>query len=488
MPGISLPDELYLGPKLSRRLFTVVLLTAAIKSLFYFLDPLPQFYGGDSFSYLHTRIGDWIPADRSFIYGLLIGVIQRWSHSLAPLIVMQVACSFAACIALYYCAHAILGISHGVSLALAALFAADPMQLLYERQIMTETISMSLFIAMLTLAFSYLKRPSAWKCMLIPFFGVLSTAFRFTFFPLTWLLCASTPVIVWVKCWRTRNDPAPESPGIWRDTRRLAGHLLMSMTFLLVLLSLYSRVYGYLRDFEPAVAYRQGAFMLAGMWSAVIPEDAPDPRLAAVIATNHASSSGMDPIWARNGQIFAAQGIVARWDRVEIEGPSSLHDELARRTVFNAFKRAPFQVLKLTALNYVRYFDDMRWHVFDLYDSGNPLQDDQRQWLKEHFGLTVTRDWKARLTPTKWLLVQCRWWCYVLLVSPWLGFIVAVVIRKSEQFIFIAILTIVSVLVFAPACVFLIDHARYLHPLGFGTLLIIGSLTAPAAGFVRKIH
>ena len=467
------------------RLLALVSLLGGIKVLFYLLDPLPQFYGGDSLSYLHTAAGFWIPLDRSFLYGLLIRFLQRQSHSLTPMILLQVACSFASCILLYYCAHVILGLSHRMALILASLFAADPMQLLYERQIMTETISAFLFIAALTLGFSYLKKPRVWKCVLIPFGGVLSMAFRVNFYPPTWLLSFGVPLYVLTRTFfKERERCSAGRPG--GGYYRLAGHLAISVSLLSAISVLYSHYYGRLTHREPAISYREGAFMLSGLWSIVIPEDAPDPKLAAIIATRRSFFPDLNPVKERNIQLFSDEGLVGRWDRTEIEGPSSLHDDLARETALNAVKRAPLRVLQMTLSNYREYFRDLKTNVIELYDSDREILEEDRLWLKERFGLAVTRDWYARSTPTKWLLLRCRWWCYVLLLCPWLGVVAAGLLWRSEHFIHMVLLTVVSIMVLFPPLVFLITHVRFLHPLGFATFLMLGVVARSAGDLIRR--
>jgi hypothetical protein len=451
---------------MTKRFWTVVLIIAGIKGLVFILDPLPQFYGGDSTSYLNTKIGVWIPLDRSFFYGLLIRVIENCSHSLTPLILLQVTVSSVACLLLYYCAKEILCLPYGLSLVLTVLFAADPMQLLYERQIMAETISTFHLVVALTLSLSYLKRHRAWKCALIPVFGLLSTAFRLNAYPVAWFLCLGIPLFAFLRhlfhdCGR-------------RDIYRLAGHCVLGVACFVSVLSLYTNYYGRLTDREPAVTYTQGFFMLSGLWDVVIPEDATDPRLAQIIASQQALLPGQNPALERNAQRFGAEGLICRWETTRVEGPPSRHDEIARQTAWNAIRRAPAQVLRSAMSNYREYFSDMPARIYDIYERFMPISDKERQWLKEHFNLTVTRDWKDRSTLTKQFLFQFRWWCYVLLLSPFLGIVATSLLWNSVRFIPLAFLTIAGVLAFLPGCVFVVTNARLLHPLSFGAFLTLG--------------
>jgi hypothetical protein len=473
-----------------KRLSAVAAAILLIKCIFYFLDSLPQFYGGDSISYLNTAPEVWIPPDRSFVYGLFIRHIENWSHSLTPLIVLQVVAGFIVCLLLYYCANQVLNMSHSLSFALACLLAADPAQLLYERQIMAEALGGLFFAAALTLSLSYLKTPRAWKCLLIPPFGLLATAFRLNFYAFAWLLCIGLPLLAWGGEFlrrRSRSDASAAVPpqSAWARYRLLA-HLVLSVACFLVILNQYTHYYGRLAHREHAVTYTQGFFMLSGLWSVVIPEDAPDPRLAKIIATKVTFWPGNNPVLERNSQRYGQNGLVSRWENTPIEGPASLHDDIAKRTALNAIKRAPFRVLQETLSNYREYFVDIKLRVLEIFDAQMPITEVQCRFLKEHFGLNVTADWKDRPAVTKVLLMKCRWWLFVLVLSPLWGLSAAIILRKSSHFLPLLLISAAGVLVFLPGCVFVVTNARFLHPLDFGVFLMLGMIVSNAAECIRS--
>ena len=67
------------------------LLVLLIKAVLLIVDPEPQFFLGDSASYIETAVTNWIPPDRSFTYGYVIRYLAVWTGSLTPLVVFQTA-------------------------------------------------------------------------------------------------------------------------------------------------------------------------------------------------------------------------------------------------------------------------------------------------------------------------------------------------------------------------------------------------------------
>ena len=114
----------------------------AIKLLLLWLDPTPKLFMGDSWSYIWTSLKGWIPPDRSYFYGYLIRWLAVWSHSFAPLLVMQALASSATAIMFVLICSRFFEMSKSISFVLGLLCALDPLQLVWERYVMTETFSL----------------------------------------------------------------------------------------------------------------------------------------------------------------------------------------------------------------------------------------------------------------------------------------------------------------------------------------------------------
>jgi putative flippase GtrA len=124
-----------------------------LKFLGLVLDPQPQFFMGDSASYLHTALTNWVPPDRSYLYGVIVRTIVGDTQSLAPLLLVQATASAATAVLAASWSQLVFRPGRTVLCVVALLCALDPSQLLYERYVMTETfalLSLALMIVSLT--------------------------------------------------------------------------------------------------------------------------------------------------------------------------------------------------------------------------------------------------------------------------------------------------------------------------------------------------
>jgi ABC-type phosphate/phosphonate transport system permease subunit len=138
-------------------------LILALKFLLLGLDPLPQLFMGDSGSYLLTAVSGWIPPDRSFLYGYVI----RWSSlgtgSLTSLLILQAFLATVTAILVALICRCIFGLTSGLSYLFGVLCSLDPLQLVWERYVMTETVSLFFYAFALFFSFLYLKHQRLWQ-------------------------------------------------------------------------------------------------------------------------------------------------------------------------------------------------------------------------------------------------------------------------------------------------------------------------------------
>src|ERR1051325_10347342 len=125
------------------------------------IDSAPKLYLGDSISYIWTALTGWIPEDRSYFYGFVIRGLSVWTHSLMPLLIVQAALGAIIAIVLTWICRTSFGLSEKLSYVFGFLCAIDPLQLLWERYVMTETFSLFFYALMLQQSFDYL-----WRCRL----------------------------------------------------------------------------------------------------------------------------------------------------------------------------------------------------------------------------------------------------------------------------------------------------------------------------------
>jgi hypothetical protein len=109
------------------------------------IDPTPKLLLGDSWSYIQTALTYWIPEARSYFYGYVIRWSSVWPQSLTSLLVLQLLISAAAAVVGALIRRFVFGLAARWAFVIGFLCALDPLQLLYERYVMTEAISLGLY-------------------------------------------------------------------------------------------------------------------------------------------------------------------------------------------------------------------------------------------------------------------------------------------------------------------------------------------------------
>jgi hypothetical protein len=253
----------------NRRLAFLLIVILAIKAIFFALDAEPLFHFRDSAVYLATAIGKWIPPDNSFVYGLLLRPVALWPRSLLPMVVMQAALSgigswlIAACLVRYFATGFMLAAVCSVACAV------EPLQLIAERYVLTESVLTFVFAVFLVAVFSYLKTSSLSLLALIQIIAVILISLRASFVPLAWIASISIPLCSRraISFWRSsRQSMRRSSGGIkWISGLRfvlvpLFFSILLSQSLLLG----YRHLYGELLQRPPAYTYGTDLARVAG--------------------------------------------------------------------------------------------------------------------------------------------------------------------------------------------------------------------------------
>src|SRR5918996_75680 len=156
-------------------------LVLAIKLLLLWLDPTPKLFMGDSRSYIWTALTGWIPGDRSYFYGYLIRWVAVWPHSFTPLLVIQALASGATAIVFALICSRFFQMSNSLSFVFGVLCALDPLQLVWERYVMTETFSLFVYVLVLYWSLSYLRDQRLWQLAVVQALSVLLIGFRMSY-------------------------------------------------------------------------------------------------------------------------------------------------------------------------------------------------------------------------------------------------------------------------------------------------------------------
>ena len=440
----------------------------ALKLLLFAIDSVPKFYMGDSGSYIWTALTGWIPPDRSFFYGYVIRWTALWTGSLTWLVVVQVCLSAITCILFSLITRVIFELPERWSYVFGFLCAIDPLQLLYERYVMTEAISLCLYAFVIYHSFLYLKTRRLRNLVIVQTASVLLIGFRMSFLLQVQIATIILPLIAFapdvLKRIRRRSlaESSPMSAALV-----CGGHLLLSVTLMFLLHAGYKRANGWLSDREPDYLYSTGATLLS-FWAPVLqPEDAPDPRLADLIRRGDEFHL-RNPVF-RNAQRFRPDHLIDRLKKV-VPNPAKA-DSLAKKTALHALWRDPLGILGIGWRTYVSYWNvaAMKKYAESDFSFRRPPDDTLIALLASRFHLSYAKG-TTTLSPIQLYYIVAWPYYFLILLAPLLSAL-AIALRSVRRY---AILLFVHIsIMMAMAMTFGGDSLRYLQPISFMTLLVL---------------
>ncbi|MEI8196240.1 MAG: hypothetical protein WCI73_10055, partial [Phycisphaerae bacterium] len=439
MASLSNPDSQVLepSPRTSAATYWLWVFGAilAVKGLLFWGDHTPMFFLGDSVAYLSTATGDWIPPDRSFFYGWIIRFLAVRTGSLTMLLASQTLASALTALCGVFILRRYLAVSPAGAALMGLICAVEPLQLLYERYVMTEAFSLLIFALFTTLALGYLKHPSVVRIVLVQLAGVVLIGLRVSFLPEVEAATLLVPVLGGLGALtgevsrnRVRLKSAGHSALRWR---RLGVHLGLSCVLFFGLHYGYKRYYAGLIQHElphatPAYYYENGFHLLAFVAPIVQPCDFPNAAKADAIFQNLAYDLG-DP-QTRGKQRWVEGGLIAH---LKAAYPNPLEaNRLAAATAWNAVKRDPRGEFLLALTGFADYWNRDHLRAGMIMDRGGDreLPPDLLLLLHQHFNLageglphlaTVTN--RYYFAAWAWYLVLMLWplpALFVTVVSP----------------------------------------------------------------------
>ena len=454
-----------------------------LKFLLLAVDSAPKLYLGDSISYIWTALTGWIPEDRSYFYGFVIRGLSVWTHSLTPLLIVQAALGAVIAIVLTRICRTSFGLSERLSYLFGFLCAIDPLQLLWERYVMTETFSLFFYALFLQQSFDYLQRRRITNLVLIQFLSIMAVGFRVVYLLSGQIAAVALPLIAFIS-----QSPAPPPPSgpfarlqflkrpiLWQ-------HLAVSVCAMVLFDQSYKHAYGFVAHREPAYLYQSGYFLLTSWAPALQPQDATDPRLAKII--EQGNEYGLRDLDLRDSQRFRSGRLIDRWRRVEPDRRKT--NEIAARTALNAFRRDPATVIGLAAKTYFLFYNVNNMKRFLTYELGaGTLQPSHVALLAERFHWTGPADIAAEpMTVTRWYYVAAWPYYFLPLLSPLFAAALLVFARNKALAWFLCIQTIVMFGVITLLSMFPI--MRYFQSLSLLALLnvalVVKSLLPKATG------
>ena len=318
------------------------LIALAIKTVFLVEDPNPQFFLGDSGSYLWTALTGWIPPDRSYLYGFLIQSITIKSGSLFSLVLVQTLASAFSAGVLGWILLRFFDIRNEIATVAVVLYSLEPLQLLYERFVMAETFSLMAAMLFIVFLFVYLENGRKRFLVLASFLGVVSVALRMSFLPPVIVLSFAAPLI------RFFFAPPEGGAGVHARLRALLLALAVVTISHLFFHDGYKLLTGRLAGEPPAYQYADGLFLLSA-WSPVM---TPNDLLAAGLSEQVIAGSAKATLEARRTQRWQENGLVAALNRHY--GDSMKANAAAKKISLHILKRDPIGVFRLAVRTYFR--------------------------------------------------------------------------------------------------------------------------------------
>lgn len=334
-------------PTAIRESLQVLAAVLLLKLLLLMLDPNLRFFMGDSGSYLHAALTDWVPPDRSFTYPWLVR-LALFAKSASSLVMLQTLLGVAGCLMLFHLLRRGLAMPLSWAAAGALLLAIEPAQLFYERMMMAESAGGVLLLGCLMATVGYVRSGHLRWLPLMVLCGLGAVSMRMSLLPVVLGLSACAPLLCAVHN-HVRVDRGRPLMALLRAGMHLAVVLLLTGFSH----AGYKHTYAALTGAPPDYIGAQGQMRLG--------------LVAPLIRPEHLMRAGIDPAVldevvpplhdprAREAQIWSPQGLFGRMQaHVSVEEAQ----RAARKISVRALQSDPLGLVRLGALTFADYFDD----------------------------------------------------------------------------------------------------------------------------------
>jgi hypothetical protein len=366
----------------------------------------------------------------------------------------------------------------------AIVSAVEPLQLMAQRYILPESLSMFVFACFLLASFSYLKTSSLSQLALIQIVGVVLVSLRLTFLAIVIALAVLLPLLSRraLSFWKSLRRTGRVN---WiRGLRYVVVPLVFSLAVSQGLLFGYRYLYGDVIGKPPAYLYRDGLFLLADITPIVRPSDYPiasrrDTLFASVKYPLADPRERAQQRWAPGGLC----DVLVQ----DAGGNEDLANTRARQTALHAMWRDPLGVAALAATTYGEYFHYTLLRSELLIEQGrnSTLLPREKEMLQNVFGIDASRRGFESLTK-KWES-HATLWCWFVIAAPLLYVTYLLIYRKrvgAAHVVCAACAVILMIEAVVP-----VEHpvTRDLTPLAWLTILMIGTTQRAVVGRLSKI-
>lgn len=457
-----------------RPLVLAAVAALSLKLVWFAIDRAPLFYMGDSQSYVYSAIWGRPLLYRSNSYAWLMWLISVLPGTLTTLVLAQTLAGAATAWILAFCLLRYFKVRPAIAVAAVVAFAVEPLQILHERLVLTESFAMLMLAFYLVFCLSYLARPRVLPLIVLAAIGVLLLSLRLVYVPVTLFGALLVPLLGWV---------IPRGEGAATNRiRHLLGHLTVSLFVTLGLHQLYKTANGVKANQPPAYQYI-GGFFLASAWAPLIePEDALDPRARRVIEKLRDSAAyPLRDVSARDQQLWGEGGLKSEMIKA-FGGDNYAANVAAKEMSQRTLRRVPLSVARLTARTYVDYWRPSRMRS-QLLDEQGTLRGPEQSFLanlKLWFNLDAGES-AATMTPSKRYHLLGAPWYVVLSVSPIIGLLCMRWVRREARPGALLLAIFGAMLLIVPCATTVGAAVRFLHPLVFGTLVALAVIADEAS-------
>ncbi len=318
-----------------------------VKLLLLMLDPNLRFFMGDSGSYLHAALTDWVPPDRSFTYPWLVR-LALFVQSANSLVLLQTLLGVASCLMLFHLLRQWLALPLRWAAAAALLLAVEPAQLFYERMMMAEAAGGFLLLACLMATVAYVRTGHLRWLPLLVLCGLGTVSMRMSLLPVVLGLSACAPLLCAAHNYTRLDRGRPLMAAL-----RVGVHLCVVVLLTGFSHSAYKQTYAELTGAKPDYIGAQGQMRLG--------------LVAPLVRPEHLARAGVDPAVldevlpplldprAREAQIWSPDGL---FGRLQAHMPVEDAQRVARKIAVRAWQSDPLGLMRLGALTFADYFDD----------------------------------------------------------------------------------------------------------------------------------
>jgi hypothetical protein len=440
----------------STRFWILVLFGACfIKAIIFCFDNSPQFFLGDSGVYLNTALTDSRPNDRSYWYGVLIRWMTEKSNSLQSLLLFQAFCGALSALAAGFIANRIFP-GHRVLIVITVLVCSlDPVQLIFERYILTESIALLAFSGLM-LSMVFILSGASWKFIFPAAMSCVALiSLRASFLPSILLILFVGPILA-----RISNQIS---------NKNLIYCLLVSSSALSFCWSTTSSL-------------KTGQVILAAWSPLVVQQDFPDAIQGKRFMEGMDLQS--DKFFTREITLFRPDGMIHKI-RTEIPDPGDL-DKFSKHVAFNLISRDFGGVMNLAKSSYIKVWDSdyrtnlMRWDI-----GQNELDKSFRELLKEKFQHEAEELPSPTVSSRLYLSVGHQT-VLLALMAPIVFLLIAFYQYGFNFNLLLIFMSLVSASVLITIFIFsTLPVVRYLHPLSWMISTVVPAFLLQSSIFQR---